>query len=74
MQAGAEFTRNYFLLQADLHAQLLKLDEDYLKQGKDAALTNLVMLSDAIVREHVALLTEIKADVDEGKGASRAGR
>jgi putative membrane protein len=64
--AGTNFARDYFLLQVDAHQQLLRIHEDYLKLGKNSAVVNVVKLADEMIREHLLLLGDIKAELGTG--------
>jgi putative membrane protein len=74
MEAGTQFARDYFLLQVNVHQQLLRTQEDYLKLAPTPRWLGVVKLMDATTREHIGLLNEIKADTDSGKGAAQLGR
>ena len=71
---GADFTRAYFLLENNVHQQLLRLDETFLKSAGKSRFVSIVKLADAVTREHLALLVEIKTDVDSGKGTPPPGK
>jgi putative membrane protein len=71
---GTNSARDYFLLEVNIHQQLLRLHEDYLKLAPAARWLAPVKLMDVATREHLGLLNEIKADTDSGKGAARPGR
>jgi predicted outer membrane protein len=71
---GTALARAYFLLQLTAHQQLLNAHESYLKNRTDPAAIRATKLADALVREHLQLLMEIKSDIDSGKGATRRGR
>jgi putative membrane protein len=64
--AGPEFTREYFLLEAALHQQLLQLHETYLKGTPSEAYGNVAKLADFVAREHLQLLSDLKADIRLG--------
>jgi putative membrane protein len=64
------FAREYFLLQNRVHQELLRLQEDYLRLGKNPGSLRVAKLVDAMTREHLLLLADIKGDVDSGKGAT----
>jgi putative membrane protein len=74
MEAGTMFARDYFLLQVNVHQQLLRVQEDYLKLAPNPRWLGVVKLMDAATREHIGLLNEIKADTDSGKGTAQPGR
>jgi predicted outer membrane protein len=71
---GTAFARQYFLTQVNAHQQLLRLQEDYLRLGTNAHYILVVKLMDSMVREHLQLLDDIKADTDYGKGTAPPGR
>jgi hypothetical protein len=71
---GTNLAREYFLLEVNIHQQLLRLQEDYLKLAPSASWLAPVKLMDVAVREHLGLLNEIKTDTDSGKGAAPPGR
>jgi hypothetical protein len=73
-EGGTAFARQYFLLQVNAHQQLLRLQEDYLMLGTNAHYIPVIKLMDAMVREHLQLLDDIKADTDYGKGTAPPGR
>ena len=72
--AGIDLAREYFLLEVNVHQQLLRLQEDYLKIGTNPHFLPIVKIIDMTIREHIALLGEIKTDTDSGKGTPRPGR
>ena len=60
MAAGAEFDRMFVTAQIEAHQMLRQIQEDYLKVGKDRehiAITKLVL---GMVKEHLALLDDLK--------------
>jgi putative membrane protein len=73
-QDATNLAREYFLLEVDIHQQLLRLQEDYLAFAPAPRWVAVVKLMDATTREHLALLNEIKTDTDSGKGTARPGR
>lgn len=74
IEPGIDFSRAYFLLQNDAQQQLLRLQEGYLKVGKNPAYVGMAKIADQMTREHLQLLAEIKADMTSGKGAAPVGR
>jgi predicted outer membrane protein len=64
--AGPEFTREYFLLEAALHQQLLQLHEAYLKDRPSDVYSNVATLADWAAREHLQLMTDLKEDIRLG--------
>jgi putative membrane protein len=73
MPPGTDFSRAYFVLEISIQQNLLRLYESFLKDGRDARLLTVAKLADATVREHLQLLTDIKEDADNGKGAFPPG-
>lgn len=73
-EGGTGLAHDYFLLQVDAHQQLLRLQEEYLKVGRDSHYLMVVKLVDSLAREHLQLLGDFKTDVDAGKGAAPPGR
>jgi predicted outer membrane protein len=73
-EGGTAFARQYFLLQVNAHQQQLRVQEDYLRLGKNAHYIPVVKLMDLKVREHLQLLDDIKTDTDYGKGTAPPGR
>jgi putative membrane protein len=67
--ADTNFVRDYFLLQVDAHQQLLRIHEDYLKLGKHPAVVNVAKLADEMIREHLLLLGDIKAELGAGSNS-----
>jgi len=70
-EAGAAFTREYFLVEVAVHQQLLRLHEEYLKSGKTPRYLTVCKLADALVREHIQLLADIKAAAGSGNLAAQ---
>jgi putative membrane protein len=73
-QDGTNLARDYFLLEVNVHQQLLRLQEDYLGLAPAPRWLAVAKLMDNTTREHLALLNEIKTDTDSGKGTARPGR
>ena len=63
MEAGADFSREFFLVQSEAHQQLLRIQEDYLKLGREPASINVAKLADGLIREHLQLLSDIKFEM-----------
>ena len=59
MPAGAEFDQAYVAGQIDGHEMLLKIQDDYLKVGKDLPTIAVTKLVRGMVKEHLALLAEL---------------
>jgi putative membrane protein len=72
MEAGADFSREFFLVQSDAHQQLLRIQEDYLKLGREPASINVAKLADGLIREHLQLLSDIKFEMGAGQAAGAA--
>jgi putative membrane protein len=71
---GTGFARQYFLLELNVHQQLLRLQEDYLRLGTNMDYRSIVQRANVLVREHLLLLDDIKNDIDAGKGTVAPGR
>jgi putative membrane protein len=48
MEAGANFSRECFLVQSEAHQQLLRIHEDYVKLGREPASINVATLADGL--------------------------
>jgi predicted outer membrane protein len=72
-QTGTNFDHDYVQAQVDGHNALLKIQEDYLKSGKNPALVSTAKLARGMIKEHLQLLADIqnKPDFTTGSGASR---
>jgi putative membrane protein len=57
---GAAFDRMFVEGQIDGHETLLAIQEDYLKSGKDTHHTAVVKLARGMIKEHLALLADLK--------------
>ncbi len=63
-QPGAAFDRDYVTLQIQGHQELLKLQEDYLKQGSgNRETTNVARLASGQIKEHLTLLQDIQKEL-----------
>jgi hypothetical protein len=71
---GTGFARQYFLLEVNVHQQLLRLQEDYLRLGTKMHYRSISKLVNVLVREHLIFLDDIKNDIDAGKGTVAPGR
>jgi predicted outer membrane protein len=71
---GTGFAREYFLLEVNVHQQLLQAQEDYLRLGSNKNYRSISSLIDVIVREHLIYLDDIKNNVDAGKGTGPPAR
>ena len=60
MKAGAAFDRAFVEAQTEGHEMLLQIQEDYLKTGKDRETINGTKLIRGQVKEHLALLADLK--------------
>jgi hypothetical protein len=67
MEAGADFSREFFLVQSDAHQQLLRIQEDYLKLGREPASINVAKLADGLIREHLQLLPTSSSKWEPGR-------
>jgi putative membrane protein len=74
MEAGADFSREFFLVQSEAHQQLLRVQEDYLKLGRVPASINVAKLADGLIREHLQLLSDIKFEMGAAGQAAGAAR
>jgi putative membrane protein len=74
MEAGADFSREFFLVQSEAHQQLLRVQEDYLKLGREPASINVAKLADGMIREHLQLLSDIKFEMGAAGQAAGAAR
>jgi predicted outer membrane protein len=71
---GTGFVREYFLLEVNVHQQLLRVQEDYLRLGSNKNYRSISSLIDVLVREHLIYLDDIKNNVDAGKGTAAPAR
>ncbi|NBJ09667.1 DUF4142 domain-containing protein [Microvirga arsenatis] len=61
---GTAFDKDYVALQIQGHQELLKLQEDYLKQGSgNRETTNVARLARGQIREHLAILQDIQKEL-----------
>ena len=60
MPKGAAFDRAFLEAQTEGHEMLLKIQDDYLKAGKDRETINGTKLIRGMVKEHLALLADLK--------------
>jgi putative membrane protein len=74
MEAGADFSREFFLVQSEAHQQLLRIQEDYLKLGRERASINVAKLADGLIREHLQLRSDIKFEMGAAGQAAGAAR
>ena len=58
-KAGAPFDREYVTAQIDGHKQLLQIQEDYLKAGKNPEAVAVAKLAKGMIQEHLTLLGDI---------------
>jgi predicted outer membrane protein len=63
-QASAAFDKDYVALQIQGHQELLKLQEDYLKQGSgNRETTNVAKLARNQIQEHLTMLQDIQKEL-----------
>jgi putative membrane protein len=63
---GAAFDKDYVALQIQGHQELLKLQEDYLKQGSgNRETTNVAKLARGQIQEHLAMLQDIQKELGQ---------
>jgi putative membrane protein len=74
MEAGTDFSREFFLVQSEAHQQLLRIQEDYLKLGREPVSINVAKLADGLIREHLQLLSDIKFEMGAAGQAAGAAR
>jgi hypothetical protein len=67
-KAGAEFDRDYVMGQLEGHRELLDIQEDYLKTGKNREHVNLAKLASAHIKDHIALLEDMQKDMGRKRG------
>ena len=60
MQAGPAFDKAYVVAQIDGHQMLLKIQEDYIKVGKNVAHVAVAKLARGMVKEHLVLLEDLR--------------
>ena len=61
---GAAFDKDYVTLQIQGHQELLKLQDDYLKQGSgNRETTNVAKLARGQIQEHLAMLQDIQKEL-----------
>jgi putative membrane protein len=56
-RAGAEFDREYVDAQTEGHQQLLRIQEDHLKSGRNLDAVNFSKLASGMIKEHLQLLS-----------------
>ncbi|ACL55132.1 DUF4142 domain-containing protein [Methylobacterium nodulans] len=64
-KAGPAFDAEYIKGQIEGHQSLLKIQEDYLATGKDRENLGAAKLARGMIKEHLALLSDIKKDLKE---------
>ncbi|MFC1460654.1 DUF4142 domain-containing protein [Microvirga arabica] len=63
---GAAFDKDYVALQIQGHQELLKLQDDYLKQGSgNRETTNVAKLARGQIQEHLTMLQEIQKELGQ---------
>ena len=60
LKPGKEFDRDFVMAQIEGHEVLLDIQDDYLKVGKDRETVNATKLIRGMVKEHLALLADLK--------------
>jgi predicted outer membrane protein len=71
-ERGAGFDRTYVSAQTDGHRQLLKIQADYLKSGRNLATVNVAKLASGMIKEHLQLLSDIEQGMKTtGSGTRR---
>jgi len=70
---GADFDREYLRAQIDGHNELLKLQEEYLKSGRNLLIVNTAKLARGMIKEHLQILADIehKPNFTTGSGTPR---
>ncbi|MBV9078945.1 MAG: DUF4142 domain-containing protein, partial [Methylobacteriaceae bacterium] len=61
MKAGADFDRAFVTAQTEGHEMLLSIQEDYLKSGKNREVLNVAKLARGQIKEHLALLRDMRS-------------
>ena len=67
-KAGAEFDKEYVMGQLEGHRELLEIQQDYLKSGKNREMVNVAKLASAHIQDHIALLEEMQKDMGRKRG------
>jgi putative membrane protein len=62
-QAGAAFDHDYLTAQIDGHQKLLRIQEDYLRSGRDLDAVNVAKLARGMIKEHLELLADISKEM-----------
>ena len=62
-KAGAAFDREYVTAQIDGHKQLLQIQEDYLKAGRNPEAVAVAKLARGMIKEHLTLLGDIHDNI-----------
>jgi putative membrane protein len=74
-QAGAAFDHDYLQAQTDGHQKLLRIQEDYLRSGRDLDAVNVAKLARGMIKEHLQLLADINNEMAPATtGAAPRGR
>jgi putative membrane protein len=74
-QAGAAFDHDYLEAQTDGHQKLLRIQEDYLRSGRDLDAVNVAKLARGMIKEHLQLLADISREMSTATtGAAPRGR
>ena len=59
MQAGAEFDRMYVQGQIEGHQKLLRIQEEYIRQGRNREHVNVAKLARGHIKEHIEAFTDL---------------
>lgn len=65
-KAGKEFDRDYVAGQIDGHRQLLAIQEDYLKNGRNREHVAIAKLARGMIKEHLTLLETMQKELGRG--------
>ena len=65
-RSGRSFDREYVEGQIDGHRQLLAVQEDYLKVGRNREHVGIAKLARGQIKEHLALLEDIQKEIGRG--------
>ncbi len=60
---GAAFDHDYLAAQTDGHQKLLRIQEDYLRSGRDLDAVNVAKLARGMIKEHLQLLADISGEM-----------
>jgi hypothetical protein len=65
-QPGGTFDREYFDAQTQGHERLLRIQDDYLRSGRNLDSINVAKLARGMIKEHLQLLADIKTEIASG--------